>query len=95
MKAKAGVYLLVTTAHRGVFGGVGVPTDKSTIKITEARMCVFWDASMKGVLGLAVAGPGPNCRVSQAVPSLTLRDVTAVVEATPEAAAAWRNAPWK
>ena len=95
MPKKNGVVpLMITTAHRGVFFGYGHPSDKQTITVEKARMCVYWDASMKGVLGLATKGPGNACRISQAVPKLTLRDVTAVFETTPEAAEAWEKAPW-
>lgn len=88
------VPLLVTTAHRGVFFGLGTPSDAKTIRLEQARMCVSWSSDMHGVLGLASKGPSKNCRIGPAVPALTLNDVTMAVEVSPEAAAAWEKQPW-
>lgn len=89
--------LVVTTAHRGVFFGYGVPgdRDKDTIRLERARMCVYWSQDMKGVLGLAAIGPTKSCRVGPPVPAITLRDVTSVMEATEDTAKAWENGPWE
>lgn len=88
------VPVVVTTAHRGVFYGVGIPSDAETITITDARMCVYWSQDVRGVLGLASSGPSKNCKVTLPVPSLTLRDVTAVIVCSQEAAEAWGRGPW-
>ena len=88
------VPVVVTTAHKGVFFGYGVPSDAQTIKITDARMGIYWGTSVRGVLGLAATGPDQSCRIGPAVPAMTLRDVTAVIEATPEAAKAWGAGFW-
>ena len=88
------VPLVVTTEHKGVFFGYGRPSDKDTIRIKRARMCVYWSADVKSVLGLAAGGPTKGCRIGPAVPSLTLRKVTAVMEVSPEGAKAWESAPW-
>jgi hypothetical protein len=98
-KAKAsngkGIPLVVTTAHRGVFFGYGKPTTDSEIRLTEARMCVYWSAAMRGVLGLATVGPDKDCKIGFAVPVLTLRDVTSITEVSPEAVAKWEQGPWR
>ena len=86
--------LLVTTAHRGVFFGYGQPGDAETITLTQARMCVYWSADMRGVMGLAAQGPSKSCKIGPAVPSLILRNVTAVVACTAEAATRWEEGPW-
>lgn len=97
MKAKTNgnKALVVTTAHRGVFFGYGSPTADSTIRITQARMCVYWSVDVKSVLGLASNGPSANCKVGPAVPAMILREVTSVMEASEEAAKRWELAPWK
>lgn len=89
------VPLVVTTTHRGVFFGYGTPSDAPTIRIERARMAIYWSSDMKGVLGLAIAGPSSTCRIGPAVDAITLRDVTAVMEASATAAKAWESAPWK
>lgn len=87
--------VLVTTAHRGIFfgylAGDGVGP---TIALSRARLAVYWAASMRGFMGLAVSGPDSGCRIGPAA-DITLRDITAVVEVTPEAATRWEAANWK
>lgn len=86
--------LVVTTAHRGVFFGYGVPGADETIRLEQVRMCVYWSAETKGVLGLAAKGPAKGSRVGPAVPVMHLRSVTSVMEASPAAVEAWEKAPW-
>lgn len=87
--------VLVTTAHRGVFVGHTTEEEKdATITLTDARMVVYWPAENRGVLGLAAEGPKRGAKVSPAVARLKLKNVTAVMDATPEAAKAWSACPW-
>lgn len=84
--------LVVTTEHKGVFFGYGVPTNGDTIRIEKAQMCVFWSTDVQGVVGLAAKGPNKNCKIGPEAPAITLRDVTAVMECSDEAAKAWKTA---
>lgn len=86
--------VLVTTAHRGVFFGYASDTDGTTIRLRAAHNCVYWPASQKGFLGLAVDGPQKGSKIGPAASALELRDITSVAECTPEAVAAWEAAPW-
>lgn len=90
---KAEKYVLVTTEHRGVFAGYATDTDGETIKLRQARNCVYWSAAVKGFLGLAATGPDAACRIGPAA-DLELRKITAVAAVTPEAQAKWLAAPW-
>lgn len=92
--APKAIPLVVTTSHRGVFFGWGIPSPAETIRLERVRMCVYWDVSIKGVLGLATTGPGKACRITPEVPALTLFGVTSVMEATPEAEKAWGVGFW-
>ena len=87
--------VLVTTEHRGVFFGylIGEPS-KEKVMLSDARNCVSWERSMRGVFGLAEAGPNEQCKIGPAVAELTLWDITAVATCTPEAAARWEKSPW-
>jgi len=87
--------LLVTTSHKGVFFGYGEPTTEPIITINQARMCVYWSADVKGVLGLAANGPTKGCKIGPAVPAITLRDVTSVSEVSDVAAKQWEAEPWQ
>lgn len=86
--------LIVTTQHRGVFFGFGLPTDKQEIRLERARMCVYWSSDIRGILGLASVGPSKTCKVSFEIPAINLRDVTAVMEVSEEALQKWNAQPW-
>lgn len=89
--------VIITTEFRGVFFGYleGEPKDlPEKVELKNARMCVYWSADMRGVLGLASQGPSKSCRISQAAPSFTAYKVTSVTECSPKAAEQWEAAPW-
>ena len=86
--------LVVTTEHKGVFFGYGIPSEAPTIRLEKVQMCIYWPAENKGVVGLASEGPLKGSRVGPAAPSIILRDVTAVMEVTPEAEKRWLSQPW-
>lgn len=85
--------VLVTTEHRGVFFGYATDVSGETISLRRARNCIYWDASVRGFLGLAATGPNDKCRIGP--PSnITLRAITCVAEVEPDAVLAWEKAPW-
>lgn len=88
--------VVVTTEHRGVFFGyLNDDYDGGEqVELLQAQMCVYWSADVHGVLGLGATGPSKNCKITPAVPSLSLNKVTAVIGATPEAVTAWQAKPW-
>ena len=86
--------VLVCTDMRGVFAGQLESRDGDAITLTQARMCVYWDRAVRGVLGLAVSGPNERCRITKAVPRIQLDGVTAVIYMTGEAVSAWDAEPW-
>lgn len=86
--------VVVTTEHRGVFFGYATDTDGEAIELKRARLCLKWTAEVKGFMGLAATGPTRGCRIGPAVPGITLRKITSVLEVTPEAVKAWEAAPW-
>ena len=90
---KAERAVIVTTTHRGVFFGYAADTDGEQIKLRAARNCLYWPTDNKGFMGLAATGPVKGARVGPAV-DITLRDITSVIECTPDAVQAWEHAPW-
>ena len=86
--------VIVTTAHRGVFFGYATDTDGETISLKRARLAVYWTSDLRGFMGLAAKGPGAGCKIGPAA-DITLRAITAVLEVSPEAVAAWEAAPWR
>jgi len=85
--------VVVTTAHRGVFFGYAEATDGEQIKLTGSRLCLYWSADVKGFMGLAANGPTKGCTIGPPA-DITLRNITAVLEVTPEAEQAWKAAKW-
>lgn len=92
--AKAQKPIIVTTEHRGVFFGYGVPSDADTIRIEDARMVVYWSADVRSVVGLAANGPSAGCKIGPKAPAIILRKVTAVIECSDEAARKFEEAKW-
>lgn len=86
--------VIVTTVHRGVFFGYATDTTGETIRLTRARLCLYWSADVKGFMGLASGGPSDGCRIGPAA-DITIRNVTSVLEVTPEAMKRWEAAPWR
>lgn len=85
--------VLVTTSHKGVFFGLADDTTGKSIRLRGARLAVYWATDLRGFMGLASHGPNSNCRIGPAA-DITIHDVTAVVEVTPEAVERWNKAPW-
>lgn len=95
--AELGKAVVVTTKHSGVFYGYfdGDLDIDGPITLTNARMAVYWDVAMHSVMGLAAKGPSKKCRISPAVPCLTVNGVTAIMPITDKAAIeAWEAEPW-
>ena len=86
--------LVVTTDKRGVFFGYAELTKNTTIRLTDAQMCVYWSSDVKGVVGLAADGPSRSCKIGPPAPAITLHGVTAIMEASPKAEEAWKAQPW-
>lgn len=86
---------LVVTTERGVFFGYGVPDiEAEHVRLTSARMVVYWSADCKSVVGLAANGPSNGCKIGPAAPAMIVRNVTAIIEASDEAAKKFEGAPW-
>jgi hypothetical protein len=85
--------VLVTTKHRGVFFGYAKETDGESINLRAARLCVYWSTDLRGFMGLASHGPSSLCKIGPAA-DIELRDITSVVEVTPQAVEKWEKAPW-
>lgn len=67
--AKKSRPVLVTTEYRGVFFGYATETDGETIKLDNARNCLYWSTDVMGFLGLAATGPTAGCRIGPPAPA--------------------------
>jgi hypothetical protein len=85
--------VLVTTAHKGVFFGWATATGGATIKLRDARLCIYWSVDLHGFMGLAAQGPNSNCKIGPKA-DIELRDITSVSEVTAEATERWEKAKW-
>ena len=83
--------VLVTTEFRGVFFGFASDTSGDTIKLRDARNCIYWSSDIGGFQGLAETGPNSSCRIG-AVADIELRKITCVAACTDAATKAWVSA---
>lgn len=85
--------ILVTTQHRGVFGGL-VPADQdmaaTTMALRDCRMAIYWGTT-KGVAELAHTGPTEKSRIGAPADVDALHDITAVMRITDEAWEKWNR----
>lgn len=86
----AGRPVIVCTSHRGVFFGYAADTSGDAIKLSRARMAIYW-GTQRGVMQLAETGPTSSSKIS-ARADVDLRSVTAVFDVTPEATEKWEAA---
>jgi hypothetical protein len=86
--------VIVTTAHKGVFFGYATDTDGAQIRLERARLAIYWSKDVQGFMGLAERGPTSNCTIG-APATITLRDITSVLEVTAEAETKWLQARWQ
>lgn len=79
--------VIVCTEHRGVFFGYAGDTSGDVIKLSRARMAIYWGTT-RGVMQLAHTGPTSNSKIS-APADIEVRKITAIFEVGPEALKAW------
>lgn len=84
--------VIVTTAHRGVFFGYAASTDGETVRLRDARLCIYWSSDMMGFMGLAAKGPSKTCKIGPRA-NITLRNITAVLEVPASAIERWESFP--
>ena len=84
--------VIVCTDKRGVVFGYTANIHARPIKLTKARMCLYWSADVGGIFGLAEKGPTKDCKISAVAPSITLEGVTAVFSVDAAAEKAWASA---
>lgn len=93
MTKKTEQFVIVTTEHKGVFGGYATDVTGEAIELRAGRNCFYWSAAMQGFQGLATFGPDADCKIGPAA-DIQLRKITSVLRATPEAEKKWVNAKW-
>lgn len=88
--------VVVCTEKRGVFFGYLLDDSKSpeVLVLENARMCVYWSSSVKGVVGLAAEGPLEGCKITAPAPKITLYGVTSIFDCSPAAAENWEKGLW-
>lgn len=91
--------VVICTAKRGVFFGYteeksDAIIERGKVVLADARMCTYWSAETKGVLGLAASGPQRGSRIGPRISELACESVTAVMVCSPKAIETWEAAPW-
>lgn len=83
--------VLITTKHRGVFGGEiddGQDITARTMPLKNARMAIRFGTT-KGLMQLCETGPTSSSKISAPADIPALHDITGVFDITPEAWAVW------
>lgn len=62
------------------------PVPGDAVRLTDARMVLYWDRECGGLLGLAAAGPKGGTRITAAVPVIVETSWQEFVVLTDEAA---------
>lgn len=90
-------FVVVTTDidRRGVFGGILESSGGGSVVLRDARMCVYWSAATRSVVGLAAIGPQKGSRISAPAPRIELDGVTSIMDCTDEARKLWEESPWQ
>ena len=85
-------YVLVTTAHKGVFAGYLKEKDgKNYCVLTQARNCIRFSTT-DGFLELAAVGPNNNSKIGAVAIEIELWDLTSYTVCTDQAKKAWEEA---
>ena len=85
--------VLITTQHRGVFGGLipdGQDLTAKAMPLKEARMAIRWGTS-RGVMELCETGPTRDSKLSAPADIPMLHDITAIFAITDEAWKKWQS----
>lgn len=101
IETREGTPVMVTTQYRGVYFGYveGEFADLAgqvdgAILLRHMRNCVWWDAELHGLGGLATRGPNVASKIGPAAPRGIVNQITGIWAVTPEAALAWESEPW-
>jgi hypothetical protein len=85
--------VLVTTAHKGVFGGL-IPDDQDLavkqMPLKNARMAIRWGTT-KGLMQLCDSGPTSNSLISAPADIPMLHDITAIFAIKDKAWEKWQT----
>jgi hypothetical protein len=97
-EVETGKFVVVTTGKqdRGVFGGIllGGSMTPGILELADARNCIKWSESTRGVFGLAAIGPQSGSRIGPKIPSISLAHVNSISVCTPIAQKQWEAEPW-
>lgn len=85
--------VLVTTAHRGVFGGLIPDEQDLTVKqmpLQAARMAIRWGTT-RGLMELCDTGPTESSKISAPADIPMLHDITAIFAISDKAWEKWQT----
>lgn len=84
-------HVIITTEYKGVYFGKLIEQTGRECILEDARMAIYWGTT-NGVDQLARSGPTAKSKLGDVAPRIWLCGLTSVVDATPEAVAAWGRA---
>jgi hypothetical protein len=84
---------VILTEFKEIFCGYSTDVSGDRIKLRNARQAIYYSAESKGLLGLAVNGPGSGSKIGPAA-NIEVRRVVNVIECSSAAAEVWEKAKW-
>jgi hypothetical protein len=84
---------VILTEFKEIFCGYSTDVSGDRIKLRNARQAIYYSAESKGLLGLAVNGPGSGSKIGPAA-NIEVRRVVNVIECSSAAAQVWEKAKW-
>jgi len=91
--------VLILDSHRGIYFGylASRTSEGKTVRLTRARHCFYFVAKQQdgesGVYSLATAGPQSGSKIGPRV-TMTVNDVTKIIDCSSEAVERWESATW-
>ena len=91
--------VLVLDSHRGAYFGYLVSRTNcgKTVRLSGARHCFYFITKktdgQSGVYSLATAGPQPGSKIGPRV-TMTVNDVTKIIDCSEGAVSLWEQATW-
>lgn len=88
--------LIWTNRNECWFGFTTDPLHAENMELEKPRICLRYGEDCKGIIGLAVSGPTPNCRVGPIAEKAFIRGIEWAVDVVNEdAIKAWDMGYWK
>lgn len=89
------IMVVVVTNGNAIYCGWTAEPEAEVMRLRAARQAVYYSAETHGLLGLAANGPAKGSRIGPPADIPALRNISQVIECSPEAVKTWEDAQWE